>query len=887
MASATPTPPPSPSASANGQPRTITERTETSTTYWLADGRTVTELHAGPIRVKQDDGSWADIDTDLIADGDGIRPKATKGDVSFSAGGSGAFARLRREGGESVELGWDGQLPKPDIDGNKAIYRGVAADGAGDLVATALPTGLRFDVVLNRRPTGPVEITVPVTGHGLTVAKAEGDRVAIKDGDKVIAASSTPALYDAASLHARQPGDKHQLRSASKDKAKVGQIDAAVTDTGGGKALVLKPSAEFLADPATVYPVTVDPSVVLPLNDDTDVNSAFDWNNVSGGYLKAGTEADGEKARAYLRFNTQGLKTPTKAVLKLSNLDAPACGTAVGAGIQVRRVTSHWDATAQTWTPQPSNTTEDAVTSTEGSQLGSCGSGAMSWDITPIVAKWAAGTANHGLVLQSPTETATTNYRVFASAENTDEVALPMLEVTSDEVITPGEGEDPADPGPADFKPGQVEPETGVWVTSAIDLDTDGLLTTRSHSAGQRIDLTLPNESVLGPHWRLEPLDGVLGTRLKDFSANGYIQVNHTSGTGSDRYEADPAKPGTYVAPEIGTVVKNADGTFTQARLDTGMTYTWTKVGTDILITKLGSDDTGMTVVAYDAQGRISGLAQPATPQDDCTVAGAAGCAFATYQYATATTATATMFADIAGQLKAITHAGPAATPVTAVTYAYDNLKRLRKVEDSRQLDGDPVKTWTYAYDSSGNITQLTTPSDGTWKLSYSAPGKLATATQSAPVMLRAAASSCPAPYASDYMLYGRCSTRVDVLKGSGTVWRTPFWKGTKTGGSVYGITNDGCSAPLIGDKPPTVPGLTFKPACDSHDYGYGLIRNKLNGMSNGLPRSKRTHVDAVFKTIMKTRICAAQNVSIYRERCNDWANIYYNAVRAKGDSAI
>ncbi|MEU4725647.1 hypothetical protein AB0G06_39075 [Nonomuraea dietziae] len=31
--------------------------------------------------------------------------------------------------------------------------------------------------------------------------------MAIKDGDKVIASSSTPALYDAAFPHARQPGN--------------------------------------------------------------------------------------------------------------------------------------------------------------------------------------------------------------------------------------------------------------------------------------------------------------------------------------------------------------------------------------------------------------------------------------------------------------------------------------------------------------------------------------------------------------------------------------------------------------------------------------------------------------------------------------------------------
>ncbi|MEV2270504.1 phospholipase A2 [Nonomuraea africana] len=918
VASAAPTPQPSSSPSSGSQTQTITERTETSTTYRLADGRTVTELHAGPIRVKRGDGNWADIDTDLIADGDGIRPKVVKGDVSFSAGGSGAFAQLRRTSGESVELGWDGQLPKPEIDGNKAIYRGVAADGAGDLVATALPAGLRFDVVLNRRPTGPVEIRVPVIGKGLTVAKAEGDRVAIKDGDEVIAASSTPALYDATSPHAYHPRNKQRPRSTPPGKGKVGEIDAAVTDTSGGKALLLKPSADFLADPATAYPVTVDPSVVLPLNNDTDVNSAFDGNNVSGGYLKAGTEADGEKARTYLRFDTRGLKTPTSAVLKLTNLDAPACGPTVSAGIQVRRITSHWDATTQTWAPQPTNTTEDAVISTEGSQLGACGSGTMTWNVTPIVTKWAAGTANHGLVLQSPTETAQTNYRVFAAAENTDELAGPVLEVTSDEIITPGEGDDPADPGPADFKPGRVEVETGSWITSGIDLTDDGLLITRSHSAGQRIDITQPNENVLGPKWRFEPLGGMLGNRLKDFSANGYIQINLTSGTESQRFTADAANPGTFVSAEgAGTVVKNTDGTFTQSGGDDGLVFVWSKVGTDYLITSLGSAEVGMTIVAYDAQGRVSRIAAPTTAQDNCAATSAPGCATATLQYATTTTATSTVFADVAGQLKTITFdaAGDIA-PVTAASYAYDNLKRLRKVVDARQVEGEPIKTSTYTYDSSGNINRLSTAEEGTWNLTYSAPGKLATATEvttAQPATFSGTVTVRPALYtttattqsATALALQSHCKYASQYLYGTNGCWVSggvPMsygggklaqrWKKTPGGKSVVGVTNDHCTTSVDRPGKHFVPyGFDFRVACDMHDYGYGIIY--LSKTDTVWTKAKKGSVDSIFYTTLRDYTCnaypvKAQNTDrdaiVYpREQCRRYASKYYLGVKTLG----
>ncbi|WP_093491390.1 phospholipase A2 [Streptomyces sp. 2112.3] len=871
--------------------RTVVDRTETSTTYRLADGRTVTELHSAPIRVRRAGGAWADIDTVLVEEGGAVRPRAGLGDTRFSAGGKGAFARLRLDSGRRVELGWDGELPRPVINGSKAVYRGVVADGAGDLVATALPAGLRFDVVLNRRPTGPVEVKVPVTAKGLTLGEAEGGRLSIQAGDTVLATSSAPVVYDADSPHARTQRKREQQRGRQAGRARTSDITATVADAaGGGKTLLLKPSAAFLADPATTYPVTVDPSVVLPLSNDTDVNSVFDGNNVSGGYLKAGTEADGEKARTYLRFDTRGLKTPTKAVLKLTNLDAPACGPTVSAGIQVRRVTSHWDATTQTWAPQPTSTTEDAVVSTEGSQLGACGSGTMTWDVTAMVAKWAAGTANHGVVLQSPTETAQANYRVFAATENTDGLAAPVLEVTSDEVIIPGEGEDPADPGPADFKPGYVDPPTGNWMTSAIDLSDDGLLVTRNHTAGQRLDVARPNEKVLGPLWQLEPLGGVLGHRLKDYSANGYVEIALNVGTESYRFQANP--DGTFASTDGGgALVKNVDGTFTQTLEDADIVYTWSKIGQEYMVTAIGSQNNGRQAIQYDATGRFSRILSPLTAED--CVSTPAACSTATFQYATTTTATSSNFGDIAGQLKAIVHdAAGDPVPVTAVSYQYDSAKRLRKAEDTRQVDGDPVRQSTYTYDSQGNIKGLTTTEDGTWTLTYSAPGKM-TSAGAAPTAFAATAAAASCPYASDYLLRGRCKVRVDVEKDPAQkVFRNPFWKGTLTGGSVMGITNDGCSSA------PNSPmsGVSFKAACDAHDYGYGLIRNRKNGETNGLPPSKRTAVDAVFYTILKERICAA--VTGYdigprgqrfsrKAKCLDWARTYYNFVRAWGNGFI
>ncbi|QFZ22450.1 phospholipase A2 [Saccharothrix syringae] len=850
----------------SGEPVVLPSRTTaTSVTAVTPDGRFVTDITAAPVRVRAADGTWRDVDTRLVESGGALRPKAAGPDVRFSTGGSGPFAEIGFHPGTSVALRWPGALPRPVVEGDKAVYRDVAGAG-GDLVVTALPAGMRFDLVLRERPAAPVEVRVPVTAVGADV-RTSGGRLQVVDGDQVIVASSKAAMWDAGSpMHPDKTGD----------------ITSEVQDTADGKTLVLRPAMSFLTSPATVYPVTVDPSIVLPLTGDTDVNSVFDGNNVSGEYLKAGTEADGEKARVYLKFDTRGLTTPTKAELKLTNVDAPRCGTAVGAGLEARRITDFWSPETQTWTPQPSSTGEDAALSTEGSQLGSCGSGRMTWDLTRMVTNWAAGAAkNHGIVIQSPAETATANYRVFTSSENTEEFGTPpTLTVTTDIPFIPGEGDDPADPGPspADQWPGRVEPETGAWVTSGTDVTEAGLLVTRSHSAGRRVDVTRPNENVLGPHWRMEPLGGMLGDRLKDFSANGYVQINLSSGTESNRYLADPARPGTFTAEDGSTVVKNADGTFTeQGTADTGLVRTWTGVGAEYLITGVTTAEGGTTTITYDAQGRVSGMASADDPAVTCT--GSPACDSTVLRYATTTTATGTQFGDVAGQLKEIVHdaAGDAA-PITIVSYAYDSTKRLRQVNDLRRIDGEPVATSSYTYDAAGNITQLSTPAEGAWTLTYAAPGKLSSATKAPTAELQA---HCK--YASQY-LWGRngCWAGPVPMEYGGRGLQ-PRWKRTPGNKAVVGVNNDNCTSPT-GSRPK---GFNFAVACDMHDYGYGIIYLKTRTWD----KSKKHAVDSVFYTTLRDYTCNAYpaikrypgTVWSYRQLCRNWAYAYYTAVRVSG----
>ncbi|MFG2942671.1 hypothetical protein [Streptomyces sp. NPDC048282] len=72
------------------------DRTSDSTTYALPDGTFSTEAYAGPVRVKQDDGSWQNIDTTLSDTGDDLAPQTAAADIAVSDGGDKQLASVTK-----------------------------------------------------------------------------------------------------------------------------------------------------------------------------------------------------------------------------------------------------------------------------------------------------------------------------------------------------------------------------------------------------------------------------------------------------------------------------------------------------------------------------------------------------------------------------------------------------------------------------------------------------------------------------------------------------------------------------------------------------------------------------------------------------------------------
>ncbi|GAA3412350.1 hypothetical protein GCM10018952_24770 [Streptosporangium vulgare] len=443
------------------------ETTSTGITHAQPDGKTFkTEVTAGPVRARHG-GGWVPIDTTLVEQGGKLRPKtlAEGAVVDISAGGTDPFVKMSADG-KSYALRWPTPLPKPTVKGSVATYTDAAGAGA-DLVVTALPSGFRHEVVLRHRPAKPVELRIGVEDEGLTLSEGKDGRLLLKGKDnKLVAAGTRPIVADGTAQGKLSP-------------AKRGKAAGDMVSKGGRTELVVKPDQAFLADAGTVYPVRVAAAVTLPLSADVDTST----NDSDGSpalpdipVMMAGTATGGLKTRVHLRFDTMGLQgsTVTDAKLSMNTIDSHNCGAALANGIQVARLTGAWDPDNLYWANKPALTTEDASTNFKGvDQTCAIYPDIMDWNVTGIAQDWAAGAANHGLVLKSPGETNINNYRVFTSSEDTDFNLPPKLTIT-----TSGPASKPAVSAPA-VTPAHTA--DGTTVTSSL---TPRLAATVTDSAG-------------------------------------------------------------------------------------------------------------------------------------------------------------------------------------------------------------------------------------------------------------------------------------------------------------------------------------------------------------------------------------------------------------------
>lgn len=385
----------------------LSQRTETTQVFANADGSWTSEEAASPVRAKDAQGRWADIDATLVKVDGGYAPVNALGGLVISDGGDRTFARMSVDG-RDMGWQWPDVLPAPTIEGDFATYPNVV-DG-GDLVVTATPTGFRHDVVLHHAPADPVAFNIPMVTSGPTIsADAQGSLlVETKAGEDLV--SAAPAvMYDAPNPRTGEP--EH-----------VAAVDTTVRQTSTGAVITLDPDEGFLNDPATTFPVVVDPTWSAGNPDDTwiytaDKSAVHPYDST----LYVGTpNAGSTKYRSFVRFNGNSEPWEGQSVLgatfTLRNFNSSGTNCN-GAAVEVRRVAGGWEPGSLNWNNQPSTSTTYAASKTErkGGSTG-CSPGDVSWDVTGMVQDMANWAPNYGFRVSGVDELKTGTYREYRAA---------------------------------------------------------------------------------------------------------------------------------------------------------------------------------------------------------------------------------------------------------------------------------------------------------------------------------------------------------------------------------------------------------------------------------------------------------------------------------------
>jgi YD repeat-containing protein len=351
----------------------------------------------------------------------------------------------------------------------------------------------------------------------------------------------------------------------------------------------------------------------------------------------------------------------------------------------------------------------------------------------------------------------------------------------------------------------------------------------RQYVASDQLLAARPDLEVFGVGWRAEFLGGMTAFSLTEWP--GEVRVAAPTGA-VHRYQQVNAV--TYRAAD-GAELTRSGGEIVE-RTAQGLAFRWAVVTGQWRVTAVETPDSGIDRVTYDARGRVMRLTDGVTA------------AHADVHYA-------------GGLVESIAYAaGNGSAPATVAEYRYDLAGRLVSVATPR----DGLET-TYAYDALNRLTGMDSSALGSWTLRYDS-------------------TSDPAPAEAqenpDTVAASVCSTATSYMWGESGCWanpvrhygeHSPSWKTTPTGKWVVGIDYDHCTS-----SPDQPDGFDFRPACDMHDYGYGVIA------TGYLSYDKKYAVDEVFYTTLKEHTCPAYS-AWERWACVSDAWIYRQAVN-QGD---
>jgi len=293
-------------------------RTRNSKTFLNPDGTYSARIWPGTVHYQDAQGRWQEIDNRLVATsaaGYAFENAANRFKVRFAEPGQQNLVHFVR-GDHWVTLTPVGPLRTvaPEVTDNRITYAGLL-DGI-DLEYQVVADGVKENIVL----------VAPSERHSFTFQMRHSDGVRLAqqpDGSiDFYAAASDDYLW---SLAAPYMFDNPSVNSGQRSQTPEGYAPVQMELTERGQAgvyqITLTADPAWLADPARVYPVTIDPSVIIrpPSADTTLFSDAYANNNYgSSSQLVVGYSASGPwKARTLLQFDLSAVP-PRSTILNAS-----------------------------------------------------------------------------------------------------------------------------------------------------------------------------------------------------------------------------------------------------------------------------------------------------------------------------------------------------------------------------------------------------------------------------------------------------------------------------------------------------------------------------------------------------------------------------------------
>ncbi|MFB9695781.1 RHS repeat protein [Actinoplanes digitatis] len=421
----------------------ITGRT-TETSEFIAhpDGRITAKVSAAAVRTKRD-GKWTPIDLNLRLAADGsVQPVADSLHLRISGAraNSGELASIG-SGDQRLALGWPGRLPTPVLAGNRATYPDVVA--GIDLVVTATRSGFeQFVVVKSRDAVDRLpKLDLPLTGAGLASSTADrsGGLVLHDTKGRRLGTMPVAEMWDAQ----RAPGTGEPTRRsiiaterASGSKSVGRRIKS---DTPGRITLQVRPNAAWLKNPATRFPVTIDPQInALTTSFDTYVRQDVTADRSGAADLQLGLFAGSPAANAHAFVNWP--------VAQLAGKQITAASVYFWSWWSNTCTPSSWEiwttgaaSSATRWDSQPTWLNYEASSTQTKGYSAACDDGWVSIDGTSFFQRAAtAGQSTAYMGLRATEETTTLGSKLFRSRNADDTDQVPYADITYNSYPTVG-----------------------------------------------------------------------------------------------------------------------------------------------------------------------------------------------------------------------------------------------------------------------------------------------------------------------------------------------------------------------------------------------------------------------------------------------------------------